>query len=92
MPRSWQKPDPARRYYVLFLRHTIDDEAVLEQLVPAPDVETITYLGGALLWDASIRDLGRSKIARALTKKAIYAHVTVRNLNTTRKIEALLDA
>ncbi|HEU4766586.1 MAG TPA: DUF1697 domain-containing protein [Pyrinomonadaceae bacterium] len=88
LPKSWED-DSTRRYYVIFLRHTIDSEDVLAELPPNPEVEEIVYHPGTLLWSALISELGRSKIQKLSTRK-IYKDMTIRNDNTTRKILTLM--
>jgi uncharacterized protein (DUF1697 family) len=91
LPESWAVPDPATRYYVLFLRHGIDSKDILAGLSPKPDIEEVTYRPGALLWSASIAELTRTAIGK-LASKPIYKDMTVRNLNTTLKLCKLLAA
>ena len=91
LPRPWKRPDPKMRYNVLFLRHEIDSESILEGLAPKADIEQIWYRPGVLYWSAHTSDLARTSMVK-LSSKAIYKHVTVRNLNTTRKILELMDA
>lgn len=88
LPRSWN--DATKwRYYVIFLRHTIDSEAILAELPPNPDVEEIVYHPGTLLWSALISELTRSRIQKLATRK-IYKDMTIRNLNTTKKLLDLM--
>lgn len=88
LPQSWN--DATRwRYYVIFLRHTIDSEEILAELPPNPDVEEIVYHPGTLLWSALISDLTRSRIQKLSTRK-IYKDMTIRNLNTTQKLLSLM--
>ena len=88
LPATWN--DPSRwRYYVIFLRHSIDSENILEGLTAAADVEEIVYRPGTLLWSALISELTRSKIQKLLSKK-IYQDITIRNLNTTNKLHQLM--
>jgi uncharacterized protein (DUF1697 family) len=89
LPSGWAKPKPDQRYYVIFLRHAIDDRAVLAELAPKPGVETLTYYPGVLFWQAKRALLGKSSVAK-LTQKKIYADVTVRNMTTTAKLAAML--
>lgn len=91
LPRAWKRPDPKMRYNVLFLRHEIDSESIVEGLAHKPDVEQVWYRPGVLYWSAHTSDLARTSMVK-LSSKAIYKHVTVRNLNTTRKILELMDA
>ena len=88
LPKSWDSDD-SRRYYVIFLRHTIDSEDILAELPPNPDVEEIVYHPGTLLWSALISELTRSKIQKLSTRK-IYKEMTIRNLNTTKKLLTLM--
>ena len=90
LPRSWKKPDPANRYYVMFLRHTVDSEDVLDRLASKPDIEEVVYRPGAVLWSADISRLSRSATAKFVSTP-LYKDVTIRNLNTTMKLCALLD-
>jgi uncharacterized protein (DUF1697 family) len=91
LPRAWKRPDPKMRYNVLFLRHEIDSDSIVEGLAPKPDIEQVWYRPGVLYWSAHTGDLARTSMAK-LASKTIYKHVTVRNLNTTRKILDLMNA
>ena len=88
LPSNWNG-DSRLRYYVVFLRHTIDSEKILEELPANADVEEIVYRPGTLLWSALISELGRSKIQK-LSNQKIYKEMTIRNLNTTKKLHELM--
>lgn len=87
---TWPRPDANWRYNVIFLRHTIDSKKVLEQLQPKPEIEQVTYCPGTLLWSARQIDAQRTTMAK-LSGKPIFRDMTVRNLNTTRKLFELLN-
>ena len=87
---TW-KPDPKARYNVIFLRHSIDSERVLDGIDIKPDIERIVYCPGTLLWAARINGLTRSAMLK-LASRPIYKDMTVRNLNTTKKVFELMDA
>jgi len=89
LPKAWQRPSAAYRYYVIFLRHGIDRAELVDELAPKAGVESLTYCPGVLFWQAKISALSRSSVAR-LTQRKIYADVTMRNLNTTKKLAALM--
>jgi len=62
LPRGWKKPDQKKkRYYVIFLRHAIDTEAVLDTVTPKAGVEELVYRPGTLtlrkLADAMVNTL-----------------------------------
>lgn len=89
MPRAWRRVDADTRYNVIFLRHEIDSEDILDGLAPKRGLEQVWYRPGVLYWSARTGDLGRTSMVK-LSSHAIYPHVTVRNLNTTKKIAELL--
>lgn len=87
--KTW-KPDPAWRYNVIFLRHTVDSKRVLDGLDPKPDLEQVVYCPGTLLWAAKVSDLTRTTMLK-LASKPLYQEMTIRNVNTTTKILALME-
>lgn len=88
LPRSWDG-DSRRRFNVMFLRHSIDSEEVLADLPITSDVEEVIYRQGALLWSAEASKITRSKMVKLPSRK-IYQDMTVRNLNTTKKLHELM--
>jgi uncharacterized protein (DUF1697 family) len=88
--KAWGKPSESMRYYVMFLRHAIDNRRVVDELEAKPGVETLTYVPGALLWAAKKTELTKSKVAKKMLAKSIYQEITVRNLNTTQKLAELM--
>lgn len=89
IPASW-KDEKTWRYYVLFLRHTIDSPKVLNEIAVNAEVEELIYTPGALLWAADRSGLTRSRVAKL--GKAVGQEMTSRNLNTTRKLYDLLKS
>ena len=88
LPANWN--DSRWRYYVIFLRHSIDSEKILEDLPANHDVEEIAYRPGTLLWSTLISEATRSKIQKLLSRK-ISKEITIRNLNTTKKLYELMN-
>jgi uncharacterized protein (DUF1697 family) len=88
LPKNWNG-DSSWRFYVMFLRHTIDSEEIVSGLPVNVEMEEVVYRPGALLWSALVSDLTRSKMAKAATGK-MYKDTTVRNLNTTNKLYELM--
>ena len=87
--RTWT-PDRDSRYYVIFLRHSIDSKQILEELTVKPDIEDVVYCPGTLLWSARLSALTHTAMNK-LPARAIYKDMTVRNLNTTRKLFELME-
>ncbi len=89
LPQSWTG-DAEWRYNVLFLRHTIDTKFVVNEFSPKPDIEQLVYVPGTLLWSARVKDVTRTAMQKLPAHK-LFKEVTVRNLNTTRKLHELLQ-
>ena len=88
LPRSWNG-DTSWRYNVIFLRHTIDSEKILDDLPAKSDIEEVVYRPGTLLWSAQVTELNRTMMLK-LSSRKIFQDMTVRNLNTTRKLYELM--
>lgn len=88
LPQNWTG-DSGWRYNVIFLRHTIDSEKILDELVVKPDIEEVVYRPGTLLWSAQISELTRTNMLK-LSSRKMYLDMTIRNLNTTRKLRELM--
>jgi len=86
---TW-RPDPDWRHNVIFLRHTIDSAGIVKDLAPKPEIERLEYCPGTLLWSVRIDGWTRTAMVK-LPARAIYKDMTVRNLNTTRKVCELMQ-
>jgi len=87
LPRSWN--DSSWRYNVIFLRHSIDSKEILAELPANSDIEQIVYRPGALLWSAQVSELSGTNMEK-LSRRKIFQDMTVRNLNTTKKLYELM--
>lgn len=90
LPESW-KNDQQMKSDVLFLWDDVNDESVLDKLVIKPGIDTVNYVTGALLWSVDRKNVTRSGMMKLAGSK-IYQQMTVRNVNTTRKIYELMQA
>jgi uncharacterized protein (DUF1697 family) len=88
LPSGWSG-DSRWRYNVIFLRHSIDSEEILADLPVKEDIDELTYRPGALLWSAQVKELPKSYLAK-LSSRKIFQDMTVRNLNTTKKLHELM--
>jgi uncharacterized protein (DUF1697 family) len=77
------------RHNVIFLRHTIDSEKILADLPTKSDIEEIVYRQGTVLWSAQATKLNQTNMAK-LSSRKIFRDMTVRNLNTTKKLYELM--
>jgi len=87
LPSSWN--DDNWRYNVIFLRHTIDSEKILDELIAKGDHEQISYRPGTVLWSAKATEINRTNMQK-LSSRKIFQDMTVRNLNTTKKLHQLM--
>jgi uncharacterized protein (DUF1697 family) len=88
LPENWDG-DGRWKYNVIFLRHSIDSENILNGLKPKSDIEQIVYRPGVLLWSARISDMSRTSIHK-LPGQKLFQEMTVRNTNTTKKLYELM--
>lgn len=90
LPHDWSN-GPAMKSDVLFLWEEVDHESSLEQLVIKPEFDRVIYVPGAILWSVDREHVTKSGMQKLIGTK-LYYKVTVRNINTTRKIYELMKA
>ena len=90
LPASW-KNDQDMKSDVLFLWDDIDDELVLQKLVIKPKIDKVIYVAGAILWSVDTINVTKSGKAK-LVGTVLYKKMTIRNVNTTRKIYELMQS
>ena len=88
LPASWAG-DSRYRYNVMFLRHTIDSEKIVDDMQIKPETEELHYRPGTLLWSAQATQLNQTSMQK-LSSRKIFQDMTVRNLNTTKKLYELM--
>ena len=79
------------KHNVIFLSSVIDFENITDRFKLKADIEQIAYAPGVLFWSARLEQLSRSMMIKLSAKKE-YQEMTVRNINTTRKILELMRA
>ena len=88
VPNEWVGDD-SLRVNVAFVHRNADAKRIAGALKPDPSVETVKAVPGAILW-ATRRDEVNRSVMRKLIGGAAYKELTVRNLNTTLKLNDLL--
>lgn len=88
LPGSW-KNDKNMRSDVLFLWEEIDRETLLDELKIKPQIDTVMHVPGAILWMVDKENVTKSGLKK-LVGTALYKNMTVRNVNTTRKIYEIM--
>lgn len=88
LPTEW-KNDQKTKSDVLFLWDDVDDETLLSQLSIKPGIDTILFVPGAILWIVAKKDITKSGLVNFVGDKQ-YKKMTIRNVNSTRKIYSLM--
>lgn len=90
LPAEWSN-DADMRSDVLYLWEEVDRESVLEGLPIKPEIDRVIYVPGAILWSYDRVHASRSGLSKIIGTK-FYREVTVRNVNTARKLHELMRA
>jgi len=88
VPKTWTN-DIAQRTDVMFLWDEIDNEDIMQMIIINPKLENVIYSSGALIWNIARENVTRGAGIK-LIKSDVYKHMTVRNINTVRKLNELL--
>lgn len=89
IPKHWDNQSDWR-HNVIFLSHRIDSKHNFSGFIPKPQIEEMHYFPGVVLWSAKTSDLTKSTML-TINKSALYKEMTVRNLNTTRKVYQIMQ-
>ncbi|HHV85426.1 MAG TPA: DUF1697 domain-containing protein [Petrimonas sp.] len=87
LPATWVK-DKTMRTDVMFLWEKFDFPEVIEKLRTNP-VDNIKYVPGALLWNVEGENYSKSGMLN-LMGTDLYRNMTIRNVNTFRKIHQIM--
>lgn len=89
LPALW-KNDKHMKSDVLFLWDEIDNKVLLDELAIKPEIDNVKYVAGAILWSVDRENVTKSGMIK-LVGTDLYKKMTIRNVNTTRKIYKLMD-
>ena len=84
-------PDADWKCNVIFLRSTIDPKATVKTIPLNAEIERVVCAPGTWLWFVSVRGFGRSAMMK-IGRSPLYREMTVRNVNTTKAVLALMQA
>jgi uncharacterized protein (DUF1697 family) len=76
---------------VLFVPADLDKPGLLDSIAYRPEVENVLHAPGAIVWNVSRENQTRSRLNQ-LVGTDIYKRITIRNVNTVRKLRDLLEA
>ncbi|KOY15820.1 DUF1697 domain-containing protein [Paenibacillus xylanivorans] len=90
LPEEWTN-DATAKSDVMFLWDEVNDVSVLDKLPIKPEIGTLLYVPGAILYSVSKELVTKSGMSKLIGSK-VYKYMTVRNVNTTRQIYKLMQA
>jgi uncharacterized protein (DUF1697 family) len=90
VPRTWVT-DQRMRCDILFLWPEADSRSILGKVPVHLELEDLKYVPGALVWRIDRVDAGKSKVRKVIGSD-LYKQLTIRNINTVRRLEELLRA
>lgn len=86
-PKIFENPD--WKHNVIFLTQALDTKDVPDRFAIKEAIEHLSYFPGVLYWSAKMDAITKSTMLKLSTRKE-YKEMTVRNVNTTRKLLALV--
>ena len=88
IPSEWTN-DKEQRTDVLFLWEEFDVPDVLDGLKVNPEIENVFHRHSAIVWNISRANANRGNLRR-IAGTDLYRKLTIRNVNTVRKLLALM--
>lgn len=89
LPQNWSN-DTSMKCDVLFLSDEINNEETLSMLRVKEGIDTAQFTPGAILWAIDRKNATKSGLYK-IVGTPLYKKMTVRNCNTLRKLNLLLQ-
>lgn len=90
LPVDW-KNDDTMKCDVLFLETGLHEDAVMEKLTVKPGIDAALQAAGVIIWSVERKNVTRSSLTKIIGTE-LYKKMTVRNVNTTRKLFELMKS
>lgn len=90
LPKNWTN-DQKVKTDILFLWEDINRKEILNNLTIKSGIDTVKYVPGAILWTTKRNNILHSGMSQ-LAKNKLYKKMTIRNVNTTRKIYEIMKS
>jgi len=87
LPVTWVKNEMMRTD-VMFLWEKFDKPEIMELLQINP-VDNVKYIPGAVLWNVEGKDYSKSGMLKLMGTE-LYKNMTIRNVNTVRKLHQIM--
>jgi uncharacterized protein (DUF1697 family) len=88
LPKIFENTE--RKHNIIFLSDQINSRDILTKFEIKKEIEEISYRPWVLFWSAKMDTITRSNMLKLSTRKE-YQEMTVRNINTTKKIMELMN-
>lgn len=90
IPSKWQNDD-IQKTDIMFLWDQLDKPSIVEDLNVNTDIDDLRYVPGALLYNIKRENVDSSRLNK-LAGTRIYKYMTVRNVNTVRRIAEIVNS
>lgn len=88
IPKEWGN-DPSQKADVLFLWDAYDKKSSLKLIATKEGIDELRYVPGAIIWHINRDNYAKSGMHKFIGTE-VYKNMTARNVNTVRKLAALL--
>lgn len=85
---NWQN-NTIEKTDIMFLWKEVDTPDIVDRITKKPDLEDLFYSKGALVWHIHKCNITKSRVS-TIVGTPLYKQMTIRNINTVRKIQILL--
>lgn len=89
IPGDWLN-NSVDRTDVIFLWDDVDSPDILKQIKFKPEIENVEYNHGAIIWNIARDNVTKGSEAK-LIYTPFYKKMTIRNINTVRKLLVLME-
>lgn len=90
IPSTWTN-DTEQRTDVIFLWDEINNEDIKQKVPYKPEIERMLFLDGAVVWNIDRKYVTKGSVIKIINSD-IYKYITVRNINTVRKVYSLMSS
>ncbi len=91
LPVNWTNEPDTMKSDVMFLWDEVDSPDVVDKIQIKDGIDSVIYVPGTLLWSVSRQNQTKSGMQKLVGTK-LYKQMTIRNVNTFRKITELISS
>jgi uncharacterized protein (DUF1697 family) len=89
IPLSWER-EVGNRPHIIFLWDEINDPGILNQIQTGSVPDNVKYVLGAILWNVELKSWSKGTVYK-FTNGKLSKQMTVRSINTVRKLNELME-